>query len=789
MKRLLLILSLVLSSLSCFAAKGSTINGRVVDLNGDAIGYATVVLSLEGEQIAGDVTDEQGYFQLSVAEGEYEIAITYLGYTSYVASVEAGSDLGEITLSAESTQIDDVVVTSNILRREADRFIVDVANAPSSIGQNGEELLQSSPGVWISDDKISINGNANPKVFVNDRELKMSNDQIMIYLQNLKSTDVSRIEIIPQSGADFDASASSGVIMIYLKRQLDAGMMGSVSMAGDFSGTSQNYSPSATLNFQSKKLTLNSSFWYNENIYTSSEDNTTFYNTLGSSIDEIATSDYNSRKGGGRIEAIYQLGERHSIGAEVSAMMGEDERLSTSQSSYNISSLTSQGTSLYDALEDSRNLSATFNYIYKLDSLGSTLKLLADYNVNLSSGFSDNSTQINAVDSLHQNSSSSEFKIASTTLAAEKIISEKLTLKAGLKYTFNDMDSSSQYVYQSDGVWQDLDAYNSDELYSENIGAAYFIASSRLARWSFVAGLRGEYTQTTGRDNLLNKNYMSWFPNLNISYLLDPTGSNSIVAQYSRSISRPNFWSLNPTRTQTSEYFYTIGNPSLLPEYRNSLSVTYVYKYKYSLTAVAMISQNTALQILKQDEDNPAMTYITSENIDRQASYILSAYLPFTPAKWWTLSTNLTYLYRQERLYADTDNYNQNLYIGYLQSSFTLPRKFNLNMSYYAMSDAKSGNVTIAANHKLSASLSKRLFGDKLSASLKASIPLNDGVYLSTSTDEIEQRMLLKSSWTSPNFGFSLSYNFKAGKEYQSRQAIESSSAEDRARMENNKSN
>lgn len=789
MKRMLLILSLVLSSLSGFAAKVSTISGRVVDSAGDAIGYATVVLSLTGEQIAGSVTDEQGYFQLSVSEGEYEIAITYLGYTSYQASVVAGSDLGEITLEAESTQIDDVVVTSNILRREADRFIVDVANAPSSIGQNGEELLQSSPGVWISDDKISINGNANPKVFVNDRELKMSSDQIMIYLRNLKSTDVSRIEIIPQSGADFDASASSGVIMIYLKRQLDAGVMGSVSMAGNFSGTLQNYSPSATINFQSKKLTLNSSFWYNENIYTSSEDNSTVYSSLGSSIDEIASSDYASRKGGGRIEAIYQLGDRHSIGAEVSAMMGEDERLSTSQSSYNISSMTSQGTSLYDALEDSRNLSATFNYIYKLDSLGSTLKLLADYNVNLSSGFSDNSTQINAVDSLYQNSSSSEFKVASTTLAAEKILSEKLTLKAGLKYTFNDMDSNSQYVYQSDGAWQDLDAYNSDELYSENIGAAYFIASSRIARWSFVAGLRGEYTQTTGRDNLLNKNYMSWFPNLNVSYLLDPTGSNSIVAQYSRSISRPNFWSLNPTRTQTSEYFYTIGNPSLLPEYRNSLSLTYVYKYKYSLTAVAMISQNTALQILKQDEDNPAMTYITSENIDRQASYILSAYLPFTVTKWWNLSTNLTYLYRQERLYADTDSYNQNLYIGYLQSNFTLPRKFNLNMSYYAMSDAKSGNVTIAANHKLSASLSKRLFGDKLSASLKASIPFNDGVYLSTSTDEIEQRMLLKSSWTSPNFGFSLSYNFKAGKEYQSRQAIESSSAEDRARMENNKSN
>ncbi len=787
MKRLFLILSLLFSSLSSFAAKESTISGRVVDQNGDAIGYATVVLTLLGEQIAGDVTNEQGDFKLLVGDGEYEIAITYLGYKSYEASVKSGSDLGEITLSTESTQIEDVVVTSTFLRREADRFIVDVANAPSAIGQDGEELLRSSPGVWIMDDDISINGKSGPKVFVNDRELKMSNEQIIMYLRNLKSNDVSRIEIIPQSGADFDASSSSGIIMIYLKRQLRSGIVGSVTFNGNFSSELENYAPSMTLNYQSSKLTLNTSLWYNDNRFTTSEENNTIYSSLGSEISEMANSDEISISGGGRVEAIYQFNDRHSVAGELSLLTEAEDRVSNSSSSYLSDGVTTLGSNLYDATSDKDNLSATFNYIYKLDTLGSTLKLLADYNTNSGGSFSDNRSTSVAVDSLYQNNSTTLFKVASVTLAAEKIVNPKLTLKAGAKYTYNDMDSRSNYTYWNDNSWQDLTDYNSDELYSENIAAAYLIASSRLARWSFVAGLRGEYTQTKGRDNLLNKDYMSWFPNLNVSYMLDPTGSNSLTAQYSRSISRPSFWSLNPARTQTSEYFYAVGNPSLLPQYSNAVSLTYVYKYKYSLTAAMDISQNGVQQIMKQDADDPTVTYITPENISNQNSYYLAAYLPFQIAKWWSLSTNLTYFYRSEDIYGDSNVIDQNSFVGFVQSTFILPRKYSINLSYIAMSDIWSGNICVEASQRASVSINKRFFDDKFSASLKTNALFVEGSKLTSWSDGVEQRMVLKNGWMSPYVGVSLSYNFKAGKEYRAARGVESSSPEDRARMASEK--
>ena len=47
--------------------------------------------------------------------------------------VEADNDLGDIVLKSSSTQIEGVVVKAQLIRREADRFVVDVANAPACL--------------------------------------------------------------------------------------------------------------------------------------------------------------------------------------------------------------------------------------------------------------------------------------------------------------------------------------------------------------------------------------------------------------------------------------------------------------------------------------------------------------------------------------------------------------------------------------------------------------------------------------------------------------------------------
>ena len=51
----------------------------------------------------------------------------------------AESDLGDFVLRASATQIEGVVVKARIVRREADRFVVDVADAPAAAGRDGAE--------------------------------------------------------------------------------------------------------------------------------------------------------------------------------------------------------------------------------------------------------------------------------------------------------------------------------------------------------------------------------------------------------------------------------------------------------------------------------------------------------------------------------------------------------------------------------------------------------------------------------------------------------------------------
>jgi len=109
----------------------------VVDEQGQAVEYATVVLLKGSDQVAGMATDDTGRFVLKVPSGEYTLSVQYLGFDPVVRQVrvEENNDLGEIVMKSSATRIEGVVVKAQLIRREADRFVVDVANAPAAIGK------------------------------------------------------------------------------------------------------------------------------------------------------------------------------------------------------------------------------------------------------------------------------------------------------------------------------------------------------------------------------------------------------------------------------------------------------------------------------------------------------------------------------------------------------------------------------------------------------------------------------------------------------------------------------
>ena len=211
-----------LLSTICMAVNANeyVVTGCIVDEKEEPVEYATVVF-LQGEkQMGGTTTNEDGCFNINVLKGTYDFKVTYVGMKPYESKekVEKNLDLGKIKLTSDGVVMQEVTVTASTIRREADRFVMQVEDQPITIGKNGEELLKQAPGVWITDDAISINGKSGTKIYINDREQNMSNEQLISFLKSLSAEDISKIEVIPQAGAEYSADTSSGIIKIYTRK-------------------------------------------------------------------------------------------------------------------------------------------------------------------------------------------------------------------------------------------------------------------------------------------------------------------------------------------------------------------------------------------------------------------------------------------------------------------------------------------------------------------------------------------------------------------------------------------
>ena len=779
---LLLALIALLLTTTTYAAKQAPITGQVVNDEGEGIEYATVVLLQEGRQVTGNATNEQGEFSLKVPEGEYTLTIQYLGYESLSQPVRIseGADLGRFTLKASSTQIEQVEVKAQLIRREADRFVVDVANSPMAVGKNGVDILEHTPGVWVQEDKISINGKSGSKVYINDRELKLDTEQLLAYLRSLQASDIQRIEVIPTTGADYDASSSGGVIKITLKKQRENGVNGSVSMGVTLSERDQIYMPQGSINAHIGKVDINASLWgsWDQNAMTNIEQ--THYTTTQTDLNSRSELYAESRWGGGNLGVVWEVASRHSIGASLAGMLSRSNEKTVAMSDFNHPEGVTHTESLFDPLTHYNHYSTTFNYIYKLDTLGSTLKFLADYVGRDSDSRHDNQSHVITPtaqrDSLYRDHTRSLFDIATATLAMEKVLTPRWRISAGAKYTYNRMDNDALYEFYKEGVWQTNESQSFKMLYEEHISALYATVSGRFNRWSVVAGLRGEYTYTSGRE--VQQRYFSLFPNANISYALNKEGSYSLIAQYARKISRPSFWALTPNRMQLSDYTYQVGNPNLDPGFTHDVSLTAVLKHKYTLTLGAMIRTGEIQQTLLTDPEDPNILCLTHVNFDTTTSYYLAASLPIQCTKWWQVNINLFGMRQGQRLEPSSPIIYTNMGVANTAMTFSLPAKFYLDVSYSYQSKGRQGSIEVDAMHRLNAGIKKR-FGERFILSFMARNLIESPQVLRCHEADFERTNTLYQGWNTRRYEIKASWNFKAGKAFKQKQ-VESASQENR---------
>ena len=786
MKRLiLLIVTLATTATQLFAAHLCPSTGRVVDEQGKAVEYATVVLLKGTEQVAGMATDAEGRFVLKAAPGEYTLWIQYLGFdpVKKPVRVEQESHLGDFVMHASATGIQSVEVKARLVRREADRFVVDVANAPAAIGKDGIELLERAPGVWIDGEKISINGKSGSKVYVNDRELRMEPEQLLTYLRSLRAEEIQKIEVVPTTGADYDADSAGGIIRITLKKRRENGVDGSVSFNTSQGTIIHRYDPSANINVHSGRADFYASAWGSFGKDRTTTDEQTLYNTADKALNAHSEMKGRNRSFGASAGAVVEIDDKNSVGAEVEYWRNRNGEPNNTYTDFRDGGTLTHTDSHFDNLNVRNNYSATFNYIRKIDTLGSTLKLLLDYTRRETDAGNDNFSRItapgSAADSTYRDNAASVYNVATATLALEKKFSPRWSLKAGAKYTYNDLHNDALYEYLKGDAWVRNDKQSFTINYTENIAAAYAIASAQLGRWSLVAGLRGEYTHTTGKD--VGQDYFSLFPNANVSFALSKEKGWSLIAQYARTIERPRFWCLSPQRMQISDYTYQTGNPSLDPSFTQDVSLTLVAAHKYTLTAGVQLVGDEIQQTMQADPENPDLLQLAWVNYDATKNCYASVNLPFQPAKWWQLNANVTYMRRGQRVEQHGAEEFFNWGFVNLSTTFTLPAKFYIDLSYRYQSRLDLGNCWVEPDHRLQAGVKKR-FGDRFTASFSVQNLLDQGQEIGAHGDGFVRTMKARQTWSNRSFRIGLTYNFKSGKAFK-RKAVEAGSADEKSRL------
>ncbi len=690
-----------------WAQKGGTmLKGRVVDDQRKPVEFATVVLTsgLDSTRVVqATATDTTGDFELTgVPLGRYTLRISMLGYrairpTLLTVAAESTMALGLITLASSTQQLGEVTVTGErpAIERTLGKLTLNVSNSFFKTAPNALEVLRRAPGVRVDPlGGISLKGTVKPVVYLDGKQIPLTPEEI----QALSTEDIEQVEILPNASAQFDGQTQA-VINIKRRHDKTLGAQGSA-----YAGVSRNrlyggYELGSSLTYKLKKLALYGRASYAEtNKFLQA-------NALRSVPDATSKTEfstytflhYRERPLSYQFSADYSLTPKQTLGLQVQGLAKHETDQTTNITSVSrfdpagalLSAYTLPSTT--DATITPGSLAFDLNYRGVLDDKGSELVAYADY-----ARYSINQQQVFRT-AFPQGQNTLRFPgqllgdfPSSTRISALRtdythVIRPTITWSAGAKYSHTTTDNELRYDTLSENGSPRRDFSRSNHfLYDEKIVAAYASWAQTWGNTSIDAGLRSEFTRSTGNsltlNNIVNRSYYRWLPSLQAQHKFDD--QHTLAFTYSRKMWRPSFADLNPFQFYTSPYEYIEGNPFLLPATINSTELRYSVK-DVTVTASYQLTRDQITQLPTQDPVTQVIRY-TQANLDRVQTASLEVSAPFTITKWWKLQHTASFYHVNTRFATDaglTPNKAWS-FETYGQQIFSLPHDFTLEVSY-----------------------------------------------------------------------------------------------------------
>ncbi len=753
---------------------GQTIQGLVQGEQQQALENATVELWKDSVWLAAAHTDQNGYFKFRYSfsiVASYQLRVTRIGYgVGEIPFLYTDSlPLFRVTLAPLSQNLAAVTVAAqpSLLHRKADRYTIQVENGPLANGLSATELLQRSPGVWVDNQGlVRLRGTQTVTIMVNDVVQKLSDEDLADFLRSLKSEDISRIEIIPVPPAEFEAEGTGGIIHIILKKKKTTGWNSSLNTQYWQQANKPYYTVGATLNQQFRSLFLSGSYTYTRDLHLITE-KTTIGSGYQSVYDNHTVRDEKIGRQQFRFVAAYDINPKQSINLQGlyshtafrQDFDGEELYYSNPPSNGQAHTFKSRAFGI---------TGGTLNYAWKMDTAGSTLKIIADY-----------SLQQKTEDSrfIRTNSDPARESDWRTAVPADtrtftlqsdllKQFRKKTVLTAGVKYASVYRSNPLRTDNFIDSSWVFNPAQSNHFVYREKILMAYSLGERTIRNTIIKAGIRAEETIVAGKlinDSLqFDRNYFGLFPSVSIAHTLNADNGRVITASYARRLTRPGISHLNPARIQNSSYISLQGNPALRPEYSQYVSVAWQFLHDQTIEAYCTLTTN-AFAVSANTHTGNAIDYIF-ENIGSSSEYGLQYSSILTVRKWWTINTNIYGYYQRYRF--NEKPYRQTSFYLQLLHTLTFGNKGDIDFTAYYQSPFIYTNLYTYGNFSMDLGYAKKLFNAKLKMRVSFTDLLNSSREKEW-TDDKESTIAFYRKRASRTARISLSYQFGGGKKLQ----------------------
>ena len=765
---------MALASMATFlSAQTYRLSGCVQDENRQPVEVANVLLkqAKDSAYITGMLTDTQGCFSFDQPLGEYLLHITLIGSEDlYVPVVLRGNkNVGELTLKSSSALLDEVTVTAArpVIKRLVDRVVFDAHNTIASAGGSALDLLREVPGLQVGQNSIGIIGKGGIRVYINDRETKLSGDELIDYLRSYDASQILKVEVITTPPSKYDAAGNAGIINIRLKSRPKDYVGGTASAsysAGEkdnygYGGVSLNLSKGRVSSFlnggttQGNYETREKNYrYFPQNTWNSRADYTNYMNSfyLQGGVDVSLERDWSAG-----MQAIYNHSAPNpgnalswpevydASTAVLDSLLYSNSDKDTGSDRLNLNFHT-------DKVWDDKGKKMTWDVDYLRDNRDENMgflskTLLPDGTEIPGTNFDYNYLQHRKVDVV---SSALDFILPF----------EKYKITAGAKVSFTNTRNGINYDTSDPTLVQD-DYFR----YKEQIYALYADYSREYSeRFSMQLGLRMEHTRTTGiseaKDTEDKHDYTRLFPTVYLLY--SPTDGHALNFSFSNRISRPSQNMVNPFPFYQNKYTYACGREDLKPSYTYNAELGYTLKNNFNVSAYYSYSDDVFFQVVDLDAETNVTSFLWENFMQTHAFGLNNSYTFRT--KWLQAYAQHGVSYRRTTSSATTTSPEEKgwAYDASLRNTFFFNEKKTLlaTLSGSYSSRQYQGIYLMSPTYSVSAGMLYRLLDNKLNLSLNVNNLFVSHSKLETMSNGL--KIIADNQFSFTSFRIGVSYTF-----------------------------